>query len=537
MSYSTYKYVRVLISGTQSAVLPQKFVNDTLKIKNIYINSIQNKLVVKNITLFSDYSFTTPAVTYTGIDEIYNSTYFANLLETITGLITGQDIGKTDINGFLIRSGHVFGELSGYKTLNPINDANIAPVYNILEYPVDGSIIGSAGKIIYPPYGFRNETYGNVFSGITTFSDYFYDTGSNTVSFLKDFPYLITGSGTASTNYTVIRSVSFGGRPPDTYTADSVILNGSGYMEETAYVLAQGLIKKYPLFRYNLPGFGQISGKLTGFAYTSNTGLYIFNELVTGSVASAEQFVTTGYINATGLLKFNSPVQGDVITVANQLNNTSFAFIYNTSDGFNPPIYFNSLETLSNIINSGSGDYNIISEYIDSTKMRILSTLSGESGNLTSLIGGGSTGTLGLSTGSYLNGGVSYYVPLTPTSEYSGIIYKEVYVTGYFNSGFNGLTQIQMTGVLANRPFSGLWNLFETNDDLVLNNVKLTGNVNSTGMFTNSTPYSTSSQNYKTIYVNYTNDPNITSYDIAKLTITMNSGLLQKSIILTGVQP
>lgn len=537
MSYQSYKYARVLISGAKSAVLPEKFTDETLKVKKLFVNSLQNKMIVKNITLFSDYSFTNPQIEYTGIDNVYNSNYSGNLVEIITGLITYQDSGKIDSNGLLIKSGYIYGDLSGYKTLTPINDANIKPILTNLKYPKDESIIGSKEKTIYPPYAFRNQTYSGIFSGTTTFSDYFYDSGTNTVSFTKDFNYLVTGSGVASKDYIVARAVNSDGRPPDTLIVDQAIFNGSGYMEETGYVFAFGKIKNVPLFRYNLEGFGTISGKVTGFGYISNTGVYIFNQMVTGTISTGEQFTATGYVNATGLLLFNNPSGGDLITISNELNNTSFTFIYSTEEGFEPPIYFNSLETLSNIINSGSQDYNIRSEYIDTTKMRVISAISGASGNFTSILGGGSENTLNLVTGTYLTGGISYYAPLSGTGIFSGILYKEVNITGYYQSGFKGVKEIQMTGILGDRPFSGLWNLFETEDDLVLNNVKDYGNFNSTGMFSSGTPYSYETQNYKTIYVNYRNDPNVSTNDLATLTITMNSGLLQKSIILTGVQP
>jgi hypothetical protein len=236
-------------------------------------------------------------------------------------------------------------------------------------------------------------------------------------------------------------------------------------------------------------------------------------------------------------LNYNSPILGDFIILTNDATGSNFNFIYQTGSEFTPPVYFDSINSLNNIINSGSVDYSVKST-IQNNNLILQSLIPGAEGNLFRVISQGSTGVPAIS-GEYFTSGITYRNPITPTGIFTGLLNTGLYVTGYFQQLITGTLVKDITGLIGYRPFTGLWDLYEVASNNGISqyiNIKNTGIFTESTISTNYTGYSKETVNRKTFSVSYTNSPDFASVDVVKLNISLNSGISGYSynIILTG---
>ena len=384
-----------------------------------------------------------------------------------------------------------------------------------------------------PPVGYREKVYLGEFTGIATFNDYFYSVEDRTISFVKKVQYSVFGTGTFNQTFTVLNTISINGEVPTINALDSILRGKTAFVSEEQDLTVYGYLQNYPLLRNNISGFGLISGSVSGIG----TGIINFNRLVSGQTLSAFTTQPVGYRNASGVLNYNNPILGDFIILTNDATGSNFNFIYETGEDFTPPVYFNSINTLNNIINSGSGDYSVKST-IQNNNLILESLIPGAEGNLFRVISEGSTGVPVIS-GEYFTSGITFRNPITPTGIFTGLLNTGLYVTGYFQQLITGTLVKDITGLIGYRPFTGLWDLYEvaTNNGISeYINIKNTGIFTENSISTNYTGYSRETVNRRTFSVSYTNSPDFASIDVVKLNISLNSGISGYSynIILTG---
>jgi len=545
------------MTGFRSAPVDPRVLTE-LQNKNISFKSFPlNKIKVRNITLFSDYDININEpqnIVLSGISSVYDSTYSGNLYAKITGIAEFIDIGVTNNSGIYNPSGFHTGFFINGQTFYDRKNRQVYPVNKNLtissssnvKYLASGKVTGqdlnpndftlkSTSGIINAPITLRDNLYSGLYSGIKTLQENFYDPDTFTVSFYKDYSYIVTGSNLWMSNFNVVNPIASSiTETPGIFILNKVLNNGSGYAFSTQTVIASGNIPNVKLPRKNLTGTALLTGFLTGKVLEIDSGIYIFNQIVTGSGINAKQSYATGYLNAFNYLNYNTPEEFDFISIEDPINDTLSTFTYSTGELFNPPLYFNSLATLNNIINSGSGSYGVYSEIVGS-KLKLTSSTSGESGNLISIQTIGSAGTPTLQTGNYLLSGISYYQPLNSTGIFYAQVYGIILATGLMRKNYINAITGNMTGILGNKTFLNTWNIYTSDNStsyVYLNNyTSLTSN---TGINYN-TNYIDESANYLyNINVRYNNINNNIYDDIAQLKITLNNE--QQIIInLTGV--
>jgi hypothetical protein len=529
-----------------------------LQNKNISFKSFPlNKIKVRNITLFSDYDININEpqnIVLSGISPVYDSTYSGNLYAKITGIAEFIDIGVTNNSGIYNPSGFHTGFFINGQTfydrknrqVYPINENLTISSSSNVKYLASGKITGqdlnpndfmlsNASGIINAPITLRDNSYSGLYTGIKTLQENFYDPDTFTVSFYKDYSYIVTGSNLWISNFNVVNPIASSiTESPGIFILNKVLNNGSGYAFSTQTVIASGNIPNVKLPRKNLTGTALLAGFLTGKVLEIDSGIYIFDKIVTGSGINAKQSHATGYLNAYNYLNYNAPEEFDFINIENPINDTLSTFTYSTGELFNPPLYFDSITTLNNIINSGTSSYGVYSEIVGS-KLKLTSSTSGESGNLISIQTFGSSNTPTLENGNYLLSGVSFYEPLNSTGIFYAQVYGIVLATGLMRKNYINAITGNMTGILGNKTFLNTWNVYTSDNStsyVYLNNyTSLTSN---TGI-NYTTNYIDESANYLyNINVRYNNINNNIYDDIAQLKITLNNE--QQIIInLTGV--
>lgn len=382
-----------------------------------------------------------------------------------------------------------------------------------------------------PPVAYREKIYLGEFTGIATFNDYFYNIEERSITFIKKTQYSVLGTGIFNPTFTVLNTVSINGEIPTINTLDTILRGKTAFVSEEQDLEVYGYIQNYPLLRNNVSSFGLISGSVSGIG----TGIIDFNKLVSGQALSAFTTYPVGYRTASGVLNYNNPIIGDFIILTNDSTGSNFNFIYETGEDFAPPVYFNSINTLNNIINSGSIDFGVTSN-IQNNNLILKSLISGEQGNFFRVISQGSSG-VPLITGEYFTSGVTYRNPMTPTGIFTGLLNTGLYVTGYFEQVITGTLVKDITGLIGYRPFTGLWDLYEiigNNGNYI--NIKNNAIIKENSISTNYTGYSKEAINRRSFSVSYTNAPDFASIDIVKLNISLNSGIsgYNYNIILTG---
>ena len=414
-------------------------------------------------------------------------------------------------------------------TYEPISNNTI---YENITFSKSDNIKMKGGDItVGPPLGYREKTYLGEFTGIATFSDYFYNVENQTITFIKKTQYSVFGTGIFNPTFTVLNTVSINGEIPTINTLDTILRGKTAFVSEERDVQVYGYIQNYPLLRNNVSSFGLISGSVSGIG----TGIIDFNKIVSGMPLSATANQIVGYKQASGILNYNNPIIGDFIILTNDSTGSNFNFIYQTGEDFVPPVYFNSINTLNNIINSGSQDFSINST-IQNNNLILKSLIKGQDGNFFRIISQGSTG-VPLISGQYLTSGVTYRNPMTPTGIFTALLNTGLYVTGYFEQVITGTLVKDITGLIGYRPFTGLWDLYEIiNNNGGYINLKNDGIIKENYISTNYTGYSKEAINRRSFSLSYTNAPDFASVDIVKLNISLNSGIsgYNYNIILTG---
>jgi alpha-tubulin suppressor-like RCC1 family protein len=465
-------------------------------------------------------------------DNSYNQALGGNNLNSVSGISAGGFHSLAILN-----NKNVTGW--GSNSQNQIINFNYEPPMNNIVYQNETFLKSENLKMIGgditigPPIGYREKIYLGEFTGIATFNDYFYSVEDQTITFIKKVQYSIFGTGTFNQTFTVLNTVSVNGEIPTINALDAILRGRTAFVSEEQDLTVYGYLQNYPLLRNNISGFGLISGSVSGIG----TGIIDFNRLVSGQTLSAFTTQPVGYRNASGVLNYNSPILGDFIILTNDATGSNFNFIYETGEEFTPPVYFNSINTLNNIINSGSGDYSVKST-IQNNNLILESLIPGAEGNFFRVISEGSTGVPAIS-GEYFTSGITYRNPITPTGIFTGLLNTGLYVTGYFQQLITGTLVKDITGLIGYRPFTGLWDLYEvaTNNGISeYINIKNTGIFTESTISTNYTGYSKETVNRKTFSISYTNSPDFASVDVVKLNISLNSGISGYSynIILTG---
>lgn len=465
-------------------------------------------------------------------DNTYNQALGGSGLVNVQSISAGGNhslaiIGNKNVVGWGLNTS---GQIVNF-TYQPISNNMI---YENKTFSKSENIKMLGGDItVGPPVAYREKTYVGEFTGIATFNDYFYNVEERSITFIKKTYYSVLGTGTFNTTFTVLNTVSINGEIPTINTLDTILRGKTAFVSEEQDLEVYGYIQNYPLLRNNVSSFGLISGSVSGIG----TGIIDFNKLVSGQTLSAFTTYPVGYQTASGLLNYNNPIIGDFIILTNDSTGSNFNFIYETGEDFAPPVYFNSINTLNNIINSGSIDFGVTST-IQNNNLILKSLISGEQGNFFRVISQGSSG-VPLISGEYFTSGITYRNPMTPTGIFTGLLNTGLYITGYFEQVITGTLVKDITGLIGYRPFTGLWDLYEvaTNNGISeYINIKNTGIFTESKISTNYTGYSKEAVNRRTFSVSYTNSPDFASIDIVKLNITLNSGIsgYNYNIILTG---
>lgn len=554
------KYARIFMTGFRSAPIDPDILRQFNNNQNFFKSFLLNKTKIKNITLFADYNFTVDqeSLILTGVDTLYNSNYSGNLYAKITGIGKFVDIGVTNAVGVYNASGYhtgifvdgqTFYDAYGREVI-PINENFIINSSDNVKYPLSGVLTGNQNKnninplqvtlqpvssTINSPIAYRSNSYTGIYTGIVKLRDNFYDENTYTVSFGKDYYYTTFGNGYWYSNFNIVNPIANNPSDvPGTFVLNKVMNNGIGYIDEIRTIISSGNIQKVKLPRKNLTGYAVLTGILTGKVLEINSGIYIFNEIVTGSGINALQSYPTGFSNAYNYLNYNNPEDFDFISIEDPINDKLSTFTYATGSLFNPPLYFNSITTLNNIINSGSGSYGVYSEIIGS-QLKLTSASSGESGNLISIQTFGSINTPTLETGNYLLSGISLYEPLNSTGIFKTRVYGVVLATGLMSKNYSNYITGNITGNLGYKTFLDTWNIYASDSPISTAYLNLySGLTTSTGIKYTSDYIDNESNNYYNISIRYNNINNRIYDDIAQLKITLNNEQ-QITINLTGV--
>jgi hypothetical protein len=551
------KYVRILLSGFESASFP-------LANKPVVIP--QNKTLIKKISLFQKHEINLDkkTVVLEGRADINGALYSGNTYPRIVGYGEFQDIGKTNEQGEFIASGTNLGKFLDNQYFTDKFGREIKPIEEIKEFknsasiyklnaeftgssyafngsynPSDFTLMNSDVTQIIPPITSRYKTYTGIYSGTDSINGNFYYPEEFKVKFRKDINYVTTGILPWSQRHLIVREDSpFGGIAGITVLND-VLYNGSGFVRIDESGIITGEFINVGIPRGDIIGTAVITGLVTNHAINT----FYYDDVVAGTrVTPARQVRATGFKNAYNYLIYNKPQFLDSVIIESSDNIQGFS--YANEIGFYPPSYFNSLKTLNNIINSGSGTYGLISEIVRSgiysgKALLLKSAVSGEDGNFIKITTQGSEGKMTLLNGEYLISGESYYPTLTPTGYYTGWFKGETLVTGYMRNRYDDFVEGYMDGIiLGYRTFNTenpMWNMQVSPDNLYyLNLTNAKYKKFDRYKYTTELIEDSSINNYN-ITVGYNHQGNDTSQDEAELRVTLNNNILSSGIIIKSV--
>jgi len=542
------KYARIFMTGFRTAPIEPEVLKQLSNNKISFKSVPLNKVKMYNITLFSDYDiyekYDPNDIILSGTDTMYDSFYSGDLYPKITGIGEFVDSGVTNSSGVYVAQGFHTGVFIDGQIFYDQKNRQVYPV-NENTYIVSSD--GAATGIINSPVTYRSNAYTGTYTGQVILQDNFYDPNTSTVTFFKSYNYTTTGASSSGDllksfwfiNYNIVsNTINTGGgninEPPGIFVLNKVMTTQSGFASSTQTITASGNISNFKLGRKNLTGYSELTGKLTGQVLQIDSGIYIFDQIVTGNVLSGRQGFGTGFINAFNFLSLNTPDEFDFITIDDPNKDVLSTFTYATGALFSPPLYFNSLSTLNNIINSGTGSYGVTSQIVGG-KLKIISSTSGESGNLISIQSFGGLTKPSFDVPGSLQSGVTYYEPLTPTGIFSGHVYSLVLATGLMTTGYSDYVTGNLTGILGLKRFQDVWNLYlsDNNISYIYAN-RFTGYTSNTGIKYTNNFIDDPTINIYNIKVQYIN-PNDEIYDdIAKLSIKLN-GTGSIDLLLTGV--
>lgn len=536
-----FNYVRVLISGGKTAA-PDKVHLSALANKQ-YVKKVLPLVKIKNISLYSKYKTNFEKAVITGYDNVYGAEYTGIIFEQYTGMISIVDHGFTDQGGLYKAEGFNTGLLVEPIRISPKFNQPIFPVYTTPEglrlprsssitYPEDlDTIFGPRpqdifkGKVLTSPFAFRSKVYSGVYGGSLNLKDTFYDTEKQSLSFVKNVPYLVTGADSPTYEFLTVRLDSPGSgilSIPGSIIINNALANGSGMAFYSGSYILSGKIPNFPLPRNNLSGIGNITGKLTGKVLPENSGKIIFDKYVTGMPEFAYQARISRADTASGILIFNNPINDDYFVISSEIDDELYYTLSFSDDPvtYEPPLYFNSISTLNKIFNSGNKPYKVSSEiinvdylgYTNKSGLLLKSTYAGNSGNYIK-IETSAGNRLIMNQQQNLTGGYDYYENLTPTGIFSGYLSnKEVNATGIFVADFADYVYQKIIKNVGYKTFTGIWKIYGSEDNIVFENLKDFESLQPNKISTKATELQFDPSNPYILRISYGN--NSKSYDI-----------------------
>ena len=383
-----------------------------------------------------------------------------------------------------------------------------------------------------------------LFTGLAELSDYFYDPINKIISFYKILPYsqILTGDTWPKFRLTVITrdGEASGIYPPGIFELNKYMLDNSGYVEQSGAYPVFGYIPKYPLARKGLSGFGIITGRVEGYVIEENSGVLTFSGYKYGNpLEPVYQFVETGYKNSTGILNYNNPENGDYIKIENDFIDDFISIFTFEQDSttFTPPNNFDSIQTLNNIINSGSGSYGVYSEIAPNNKLKLISAISGQKGNGIRISSFGGDNKPTIENNGYLLGGQTYNEKLYPTGLFKSYLPEiNLNPTGIFYAEFKDYIYGNLTGKVGYKEFTGIWDIYTTSDNIVFSSVKDNdGTLTADSIKSLPTEVKFGPENYYKLKISYLDPSKSKETDIAKLQIYMND-ILRSGLTIVGGQ-
>jgi len=452
---------------------------------------ISKEFIINSINLYGSSSGTD---LHTGQTCLLGSSYSGQYMGYTTGLLTGSLVGDANGSGFL--------------------------VYD--KFRVTGVPNGNGFVPFQKKMGRATEPFTGLFSANLTGTGFFieevegnfYNSLTSSVYFNAPVSGYIVGQGILSGGpYNIITDEKF----------EEIKNSGSILMTGNSTGFFTGVIPDFQYVFQNIPCLATITGQITGYVSSSNSGFYNVSKIVSGAPISGHTALVSGSIEASTVLTYNSPAINDVIYINDTL------IIYNTGNDTLAPTYFRNINELTSIINSGKGIFGV-SGYNDGTKIYLKAVALGISGNFISTYSEGSAGKPSFSA-PITTGGQNIYYPITPTGVFTGQLDLSLPATGFYSGFASG----HLTGTIKQlsfiRDFSGIWNIISGNVDF-----------RNSGWLQNGSSYN--NDGFSAFYsghpdtiplvVNYTNNPMVYSIDLARLTVTgynMNSGL---SMLLSG---
>jgi len=349
----------------------------------------------------------------------YNFEY--TLTDTMSGVFVAQNYIQTETLGagdravsFATTSGGIVGDVTGL---------------------VNGLFTGT---------GYFTHDFGNY---------YYYDPGTELVTFLKTKTGLLTGSGyvggpeIAVKDYIINQELLQGGRFSVNPVYTEVITSGDflGDLTGIEYVIP------------NTQGLYLMTGTITGM---SSGGYFIYDSfLVTGSGTCSP--VCPYYEVYTGVVQSESRLAIDFDAINNfdviSINNSTV--VYNSETGtYQTPNYFFNVDTLLESVNTND-DVFFCSGVADGSGVIFTAVeeyAPGVSGNLIYTTGLGS----GLSFGATLfTGGESFYPRLYPDTNFTGLIKGQVASTGFYTEVGSGTLTGNLATITGFRSFTGCWDI------------------------------------------------------------------------------
>ncbi len=424
--YYDYSHYRVRLTGFSTE-------ND-----NMYM--VSPSFYIKNINLF--YGTSGVMTPHTGKNEcIIGSDYtlevMGPVLVTLTGTVTGYiPPSQSGVDCFF--NAKVSAPISGLQSGSWVkfnNESGRLIVNNGTGYLTD---------CIYATGCFSTGIVG-----------WFYDPVNETITFQKTFETCI-GTG-ASGQY------KFSG---DYYQVDQAVINAQlaigGFGQDFNVTITTGIqftgLANTDVLVTNVTGIYNYTGITGGYAalgyFQLNSPLNVqLNSIPVDFIAGG----VTGYANSQATLHYGNPQEFDWIAI------NSKTISYNSDSGsYSAPDYFATSGQLLDIINSNPLTF-FSSGYVENGNIKIVSLLSGATGNTIPVSAGRGTNT-GINTPYFdsttLSGGADLYRKVYGTGTYTGNL-----SVLFYNSGFYSATDATgiITGLIptfqGERSFTGVWGM------------------------------------------------------------------------------
>jgi hypothetical protein len=298
---------------------------------------------------------------------------------------------------------------------------------------------------VFTGIGLVNHTFGN---------RYFYNPGTEEITFRTDLTNLFTGSGILSGNAVVIKDfvinqdLLLGGRLNITPEYSQLISDG----------LFTGVLNNVNYVQNNTTGLYLLSGYITG---VSNSGYFYFSTGVTGSGIYINEEIYPYYPFPTGYRQSSGTITIDYSKIKNfnliSINNTNLSYHTNTGAYFAPD-FFHNTESLVNSINLSPTLFNCSGTQLSSSGLLLTANnfSLGADGNNILLTGNGSGTTF---SANFLTGGKTFYPRLFPTTNFSGNANGVGVATGFYYVNTSGAITGKVPTFTGIRTFTGIWGL------------------------------------------------------------------------------